>query len=277
MTFATHYSSASRRVNTAKRLNPAVQLLVALLLFANCRAALAETATNTLAQAAARAENIFQVERQAFRGNLTSNGPAWHFARACFDWAEFATNDTQRAEIARQGIKASRELIAHNTRLVHGHYYLGMNLGQLARTKSLGALPLVDEMELEFIAAQKIEERFDFAGPDRNLGLLYLEAPSIGSVGSRSKAKTHLERAAKLAPTYPENRLNLAEARLRWRDSEGARRELEALEAGLAKARELLSGEEWSAAWMDWEKRLQKLRTQLQQKVKPTTSPKGLP
>lgn len=271
MTFATHYSAASRKMNAAR------SLLVALLVFAGWRPAVAASPTNSFSQAAGRAADIFQSERQAFPGNLTNNGPAWHFARACFDWAEFATNDTQRAEIARLGIKASRELIARNTRLVQGHYYLGMNLGQLARTKSLGALPLVDEMEIEFIAAQKADESFDFAGPDRNLGLLYLEAPSIGSVGSRSKARTHLERAARLASTYPENRLNLAEARIRWRDVEGARRELKALEAGLARAREQFSGEQWSMAWLDWDKRLLKLRTQIETPAQPTTSPKNAP
>ena len=277
MTFATHYSAGGRRINTAKQLSPAARLLVALLIFAGVGLASAENQTNALAQAAARAESIFLTERQTFPGNLTNNGPAWHYARACFDWAEFATNDTQRAEIARLGIKASRDLIARNPRPVQGHYYLGMNLGQLARTKSLGALPLVDQMEVEFIAAQKADESFDFAGPDRNLGLLYLEAPSIGSVGSRSKARTHLERAARMAPNFPENRLNLADARLRWRDTEGAQRELDALEAGLAQARGKLGGEEWSAAWVDWEKRRVKLQTQLQAKIKPTTSPKGTP
>lgn len=277
MTFATHYSAAGHRMNPGKQLNRAAGLWVALSLIAIAAPANADTDPNVRTQAAMRAENIFQAEQRSFAAQLSTNGPAWRYARACFDWAEFATNHTQRAELARLGIKASRDVIARNTRLVQGHYYLGMNLGQLARTKNLGALPLVDEMEVEFIAARKADESFDFAGPDRNLGLLYLEAPSIGSVGSRSKARTHLERAARLASTYPENRLNLAEARLRWRDAEGARRELSALESGMPRAREQFSGPEWIMAWADWEMRRQKLHAQLQTSAKPTTSPKGTP
>lgn len=273
MTFATHYSPAGRRANTAKRLNTALGALVVLAQLVFCGPARCGGATNP----AVRAESELQTRRLAHQLNPTNAEIAWQFARASFDRAEFATNDTERAALARPGIKACRDLLARNSNSAPGHYYLGMNLGQLARTKSLGALPIVDEMEVEFSAARMLDEKFDFAGPDRNLGLLYLEAPSIGSIGSRSKARTHLQRAVELAPEFPENHLNLAEARVRWRDSEGARRVLDALEAGLSQAHERLGGEEWSAAWIDWEKRLQKLRTQLQRAVKPTTSPKGLP
>ena len=89
-----------------------------------------------------------------------------------------------------------------------------MNLGQLARTKGLGALKLVNQMEHEFTRARDLDEQLDWAGPDRNLGLLYRDAPAIGSIGSRTKAREHLKRAVELAPQYPENRLNLIEAYL---------------------------------------------------------------
>lgn len=56
--------------------------------------------------------------------------------------------------------------VARDPKSAAGHYYLGMNLGQLARTKLLGALKLVDEMEREFKAAVALDERFDHA--DRN-------------------------------------------------------------------------------------------------------------
>ena len=75
-----------------------------------------------------------------------------------------------------------------------------MNVGQLADTKrNLSGLRMVKDMEREFLAAQSLDARFDFAGPDRNLGLLYEEAPVIVSVGSRSKSRQHLEKAAELA------------------------------------------------------------------------------
>jgi len=257
-------------------LNTATSALVALFLLAFSATGRSENATNA---STIYFETVFQARQQAYQASRTNNELACQFARACFDRAEFATNDTQRAQLAQLGIKASREAVRRDPKCLQGHYYLGMNLGQLARTKSLGALSIVDEMEIEFKAARALNDKFDQAGPDRTLGMLYLDAPSTISIGSRSKARTHLQRAVELAPDFPENHLNLAEARVRWRDLEGARRELAALEAGLVKARADFTGDAWAAAWVDWELRLQKLRTQLQtaSKIKPATSPKGAP
>jgi len=86
-------------------------------------------------------------------------------------------NDTQRATIAIEAISICRQLVERSPKLPAGHYYLGMNLGQLARTKTLGALKIVNEMEREFKTALLLDARWDYAGADRNLGLLYLQAP----------------------------------------------------------------------------------------------------
>ena len=104
--------------------------------------------------------------------------------------------------------------MARESNLAPAHYYLGMNLGQLARTRGLSALRLVNQMQREFTRARDLDEHFDWAGPDRNLGLLYRDAPAFASIGSRSKAREHLMRAVELAPRYPENRLNLVETYL---------------------------------------------------------------
>lgn len=201
---------------------------------------------------------------------------AWEFSRACFDWAEFASNNTQRAELANLGLAAARAALKGDSNSAAAHYYLGKNLGQLARTKSLGALPLVDQMEVAFKRARALDERFDHAGPDRFLGRLYFEAPAIASIGSRSNARFHFTRAAELDPDYPENRLNLIEAGIRWKETEAARRELAALEQKLAEARTRFSGEEWAAAWLDWDLRLESARAALRKAAsKPARAGKG--
>lgn len=182
------------------------------------------------------------------------------FIRETFNRAEFSTNDTERAALAKQGIEAARVLVAREPQSVAGHYFLGMNLGQLARTKSLGALRIVDEMEREFKAAASGDEKFAHAGPVRNLALLYHEAPAFGSIGSRTKARKFFERAVALVPDYPENRLNLAEAYLKWREKALFAQELAALEALWPAAKTNFSGPDWEAAWVDWDARLQKLR-----------------
>jgi hypothetical protein len=206
-----------------------------------------------------------QKEHLAQPGNVEA---AWHFARACFDRAEFATNNAERAALAQQGIIPCREALARGVRIAPVHYYLAMNLGQLARTKTFGALKLVDEMEREFKMARALDEHLDFAGPDRCLGRLYGEAPRIGSIGSRSKARQHMQRAVEVSPDYPENRLNLAEAFLKWTDFHLAKRELKALDELWPKAKTYYSGPDWDASWLDWEPRLIRLRERIEEQTK---------
>jgi len=250
-------------------------VLVALILTLSCSFA---QETNTVAHYEApivRAERIFHEFQSQLSTNTTPSDLNWHFGQACFDWAEFATNDTQRADVANLGITACRALVAARSNSAPAHYFLGMDLGQLARTKWLGALSIVSEMEREFKTARRLDEKFDYAGPDRNLGLLYHEAPSLASIGDQGKAKTFLELAVTVAPSYPENRLNLIEAYIQWNDRVAARRLLNALEAALPDARKEFTGPAWTSSWLDWHDRLVKLRQILGQPPKPVQSPRG--
>ena len=223
---------------------------------------------------AAYAQRSFQEAEVRYREKPGEGTAAWQFGRACFDLAEFATNSTQRSFLAEQGIAASRLAISCQSNSAPAHYYLAMNLGQLARTKLLGALKLVDQMELEFNRAHDLDERIDCAGPDRNLGQLYRDAPVIGSVGSRTRAREHLQRAVELAPLYPGNRLILIEAYLNWGESTGAARELQILEECWPAARANFAGEAWAAKWADWEPQLNKLKKKIEDPKRPLGAPR---
>ncbi|MCX8089344.1 MAG: hypothetical protein N3I86_00185 [Verrucomicrobiae bacterium] len=223
---------------------------------------------------AVRAAERFAVAQARFATAPTNVTAAWEFARAAFDCAEFATNNTERAALAEQGIAAARQALTGDSNCAPAHYYLGMNLGQLARTRTLGALRLVSDMERAFKAARALDAHFDFAGPDRNLGLLYLQAPSIGSIGDRKKARQHLQRAVELAPDYPENHLNLAEALWKWGDRDGALRAFTALDEIWPQARLRFDGPDWEAAWADWTARRQRLDEQLHHALRRERPPK---
>ena len=223
---------------------------------------------------AAVARKAFQAAEMAYQASPNGGSNAWEFARACFDLAEFATKNAERAELAQQGIKAAQQAIARDNKSAPAHYYLGMDLGQLARTKSLGALRLVNQMEREFKQAHELNEHFDYAGPDRNLGLLYRDAPTLTSVGSRSKARQHLLRAVELAPDFPENRLSLMEAYMKWGERAEAQKQLRALEGLWAGAQKAFTGETWASSWTDWEQRLKQAQTKLEEPSKATESSK---
>lgn len=225
---------------------------------------MANTNTVSPAQLRAHAQAVLVQAGKLSEADPTNNVAAWQWARAAFARGEFSTNDTERAALAMQGIAACRQVIQRAPDCAPAHYYLGLNLGQLARTKLLGALPLVSEMESSFQKARALDEDFDYAGPDRFVGQLYLQAPGWpASVGSQRKARKHLERAAALAPDYPENRLNLAEAALKWHDAKLAQREFAALEQLWPAAHTNFAGADWAAFWADWQPRYERLRTKL--------------
>jgi hypothetical protein len=228
------------------------------------------------AASAAFAKTEFQRAEAQFHANMTNATNAWQFARAAFDLAEFLTNDTERAMLADQGIGASRMAIACDPKNAAGHYYLAMNLGQRARTEFLGALRLVREMEREFQTAAKLDARLDYAGPERNLGLLYREAPGWPlSIGSNSKSKPCSERAVQLAPGYPENYLNLIESYLKWNEPDAAKMELRALDAVWPAARTNFTGAKWAQAWENWSARRDTARKQFDKDPAPPPNEPG--
>jgi hypothetical protein len=226
---------------------------------------------------AARAEAEFHRAQIQFESNTNGSAAASQFARACYNFADFATNKTERAAIADQGIAACRQLIARDTNSIAAHYYLGMNLGQLARTKNLGALKIIREMESEFKMAGALDPLFDYAGPERNLGLLYREAPGWpASIGSKRKARDWLERALQLAPDYPENHLNLIETFLQWHENGGAKNELKTLDALWPVAQKKLIGGKWEQSWEDWSARRDAARETLNEVSASAKPPKNM-
>jgi len=209
------------------------------------------------AEFAKRAEKAFADAKTRFEADTNNAEAAWQFGRACYDWADYAASDTRKAEIARLGIAACRKLVEKDTNSAPGHYYLAMDLGQLADARrGFEGLRIVSQMEAEFKIALGLDSKMDFAGPDRNLGLLYWQTPGWPiSLGSKTKARQHLQQALKVSPDYPENHLNLLEAELKWGDTDSVIRGLKALDELWPAARNKLTGDEWASSWADWDKR----------------------
>ena len=183
--------------------------------------------------------------------NATS---AWKFAEACFEWAEFATNEAQRASLAEEGIVAAEYAVKAEPKNPAAHFFLAMNKGQLARTKTLGALPLVKEMEESFLRSIKLDPKFEHAAAYRSLGMLYLDAPGWpASIGSRSKARRHLEKAVELSPEYPTNHLAVMDAYLRWEERAALRAAMARYRRLLPNARQTYTAARWKNSWRTWD------------------------
>ena len=191
----------------------------------------------------------------------TNGVAAWKFAQACFRLADFSTNGAQRAALAEEGIAASRKAIQLAPDSAAAYFYLGVNLGQLARTKLFTALGLLDDMEAAWTRSLELDPTFEHAAAHRSLGLLYLDAPGWPlSLGSRTKAQRHLQKAAELVPDYPENRICLLEARLRWGEAKAIQSQFAAMETTLKAARAKFTGEDWESDWEDWNARWKSLK-----------------
>lgn len=207
---------------------------------------------------AAQAKASFDQAWTNYLANTNSDLAAAALARASSDLADVATNDTQRAEIARHGIAVCRQWLVREPDSAAGHYYLAMNLGKLAQAEapSFAAYRLVYEVEAEFKTAAKLDVKYDYAGPARTLGLLYFRAPGWPlSIGSKSKAREWLERAASIAPVYPPNQLNLAEAQLKWRQRDELTGTIKKMDNIWPVAQTNFVGQSWQLDWREWDAR----------------------
>src|SRR5579863_2428047 len=139
-------------------------------------------------------EQVFLQAKSEFSRHPNDSTAAWHLGRASFDWALFATNTDEHADIARTGIAACEQAIALVPDSAPAHYYLAMDYGELADAlkPSLAAYRLIKEIEREFKVANTLDEHFDFAGPPRSLGMLYRDAPGWPiSIGNKHKAREY--------------------------------------------------------------------------------------
>jgi hypothetical protein len=218
----------------------------------------------------ARAEQICREARADYESHSNRVESACNLARACFDLAEFPEEDAARTALGREGMAAARHALSMQPTNAAAHYYLALNMGEIARTKRMSGLKLVAEMEEEFEIARSLDEKLDYAGPDRCLGLLYRDAPGWPlSIGSRADARKHLLRAVDLGPDYPENWINLIESCLEWGDASHASQNAVSLRELWPRAKSKLTGPPWEASWNDWDDRWDKIQKKLAEKTKP--------
>ena len=266
----------SRPIRGALHLLTSRLLLACLLLWSTSRGwadggAVAGNDTETT-----RAQRLYKQAQEAYAKAPDNIEAAWHLGRACFDWAELAKTNAARAAIAEEGIAACRHAVERKWGAAAAHYYLGLNLGQLARTKSLGALKIVRELEESLKTTREIDPLWDYAGADRTLGLLYRDAPGWPtSVGSRTKSRQHLQKAVELAPAYPDNRLCLLESQLVWNERKQTAAQLDPTEKCLSDARAKFTGAVWQASWKDWDQRWANIKTKASGPASTSQSPKG--
>jgi tetratricopeptide (TPR) repeat protein len=245
---------------------PAPPLFLVLAFFA--LASFAQPGTSSHYAYAERVYRQARLEQQHSPDNPTA---AWQFARACSSLAELTETDAQRETLAQEGIETCRQTIQHHPNLAPAHYYLAMNLGQLARSKGLSALKIIREMEEAFQTVIKLDPSFDYAGPHRTLGILYRDTPGWPtSIGSRKKAREHMEKALNLCPDYPGNHIVYLTTLLEWGEKDTVQKKLPATENVLQAARSKLTGDLWALSWEEWQQSWQTIKAKISPLAQPT-------
>lgn len=210
-----------------------------------------------------RAEQNYAEARARFHRQITNAEAAWQLGRACFDRAELAP-EKDKETFANEGAYACRQGLIDNPKSAWAHYYLGLNLGELASSRGLGALSLLHDMRSEWETAGRLDPAIDYAGPERSLGMLYRDAPGWPlSIGSRGKAIESLTRAVHLSPNYPDNWLTLVEAYLKWNEHRQASLLAVSIPKVIAQARHEFAGPAWESSWVDWDSRWAAIQTRL--------------
>jgi tetratricopeptide (TPR) repeat protein len=137
----------------------------------------------------------------------------WETAEALEFLAANETRSDLRRDTARKGIVFARRARELKPDGVEGYYWYALNVGWLADVDRAYGIDAVGEMQTALKRAIELDERYDFAGPLRVLGILHLRTPQPpASIGSPRKGLQLLQRAVELFPDYPENYLYLAEA-----------------------------------------------------------------
>ncbi len=186
---------------------------------------------------AARAEKAFQRAESDFAAHRTDSAAAINWGARptisrCWPPIRPARGHCPHRHRGVRGINCARSAIGRRPLLFGDRF---RRTGRRAGAPSLAAYRLVQEIEREFKKAAELDETYDHAGPARCLGLLYRDAPGWPlSIGSKRKAREWLERAAALAPDFPENQLNLAESASALARSRRGRKRLEKTRRALA-------------------------------------------
>jgi tetratricopeptide (TPR) repeat protein len=208
-------------------------------------------------RALAPVTNAARLLEQAARTLRDDYDAQWQGAEALEFLAENDARPAFRREAAQHGIVLARRARELKPDGVEGYYWYALNVGWLADVDRSYGLDAVSEMATALKRAIEIDERYDFGGPPRVLGILLLRTPlPPASIGSPRKGLHLLQHAVELFPDYPENYLYLAEA---LRDNGRAGEAREAL-------RNVLEGKPWPDRQFEndqWRAQALKLRAQL--------------
>lgn len=176
-----------------------------------------------------RVAEALKLLRQAMELDPGSYDVSWRMAKYSYYLAAHTTDKPARNAILRQGIAAGEMAVKLQPEKPEGHFWLGANLGERARSQgALRALGTVSDLRREMETVLKIDESYQNGSAYMVLGQIDLEVPGLVG-GSKKRALERLEKGLAFGKQNAFLRLRLAEAYLAVKKGEEARQQLNAI------------------------------------------------
>jgi len=164
--------------------------------------------------------------RRARAVNFNDFEAAWRAARLNYTLGDKTTDATEREKAFREGIEAGETAVRVEPQRVEGHFWLGANKGGYAQSKGpLYGLSAAEGLRSEMETVLKLDEGFQGGSAFMVLGRLDLELPSMLG-GDPKRAVETMERGMKYGENNSLYRLRLAEAYLRNKRLDDARKQI---------------------------------------------------
>ncbi|HEY9401382.1 MAG TPA: TRAP transporter TatT component family protein [Pyrinomonadaceae bacterium] len=201
----------------------------------------------------ARVREGLETLRRARAVDHNNFDAAWRAARLNYTLGDKTTDATERENAFRDGIEAGETAVRVEPRRVEGYFWLGANQGGYAQSRGpLYGLSAAEGLRKQMETVLKLDEGFQGGSAFMVLGRLDLELPSMLG-GDPKRAVETLERGMKYGEQNALYRLRLAEAYIRNKRMDDARKQLNLIlemtphpafvpehQEALTKAKELL-------------------------------------
>lgn len=177
----------------------------------------------------ARVDEALQLLLQAFDIDPGRYDVNWKLAKYSYYFAAHTGDKAARNAAVRQGIAAGERAVKLQPDQPEGHFWLGANLGERARSQgALRALGTAGDIRREMETVLKLDESYQNGSALMVLGQIDLELPGFVG-GDKKRAVQRLEQGLVYGKQNAFLRLRLAEAYLAVKNKEAARRQLDAI------------------------------------------------
>ena len=168
---------------------------------------------------------LLRQARTAEPGNYEA---AWRQARLNYFLGEHTTDTSERDEAFANGVKAGRDAVKAAGNKPEGHFWLGANLGGQAQHSALSGFSSAGDIRREMQTVIQLDEGFMSGSAYMALARVDLEIPPVMG-GDPKKAVELLEKGLKFGENNAQLRYYLAQAYLKVKRPEDARRQLETI------------------------------------------------